>query len=110
MMARKSDLALGFLGLAGLLLLAAVLHAALAPEGAGAKASARLTAQLGLSDLTLFTEARYTRHPSQADLHTPFQDHPMSFDHFPTGSLIAPPASYGPTGGFAPAPQQERPQ
>jgi hypothetical protein len=39
----------------------------------------------------LFTEARYTRHPSQADLHSAFQDHPMAFEHFPTGSLIGPP-------------------
>jgi len=46
---------------------------------------------LELSDLCLFTDARYTRHPSMADLHTPFQDHPMSFEHFPSGSLITPP-------------------
>ena len=49
-----------------------------------------LSTQLGLSDLALFTEARYTRHPSMADLHTPFQDHPVSLDHFPSGSFIAP--------------------
>lgn len=51
-----------------------------------------LVSALGLSDLTLFTEARYTRHPSMADLHTPFQDHPTSLEHFPTGSMISPPA------------------
>jgi hypothetical protein len=45
---------------------------------------------LGLTDLCLFTEARYTRHPSQADLHSAFQDHPMSFEHFPSGSLTLP--------------------
>jgi hypothetical protein len=43
-----------------------------------------------LSDLALFTEARYTRHPSQADLHSAFQDHPLAFEHFPSGSLIPP--------------------
>jgi hypothetical protein len=43
---------------------------------------------LGLSDLCLFTEARYTRHPSMADLNTPFQDFPMSLEHFPSGSLM----------------------
>ena len=48
---------------------------------------------LELTDLCLFTEARYTRHLSQADRNTPFQDHPFSFDHFPTGSLVAPPQS-----------------
>jgi hypothetical protein len=53
----------------------------------------QLTTALGLSDLALMTEARYTRHPSQADTHAAFQDHPLAFDHFPTGSLIpAPPA------------------
>jgi hypothetical protein len=47
---------------------------------------------LGLTDLCLFTEARYTRHPSQADLGTPFQDHPMSLEHFPSGAIVpAPP-------------------
>lgn len=51
-----------------------------------------LVSELGLSDLALLTEARYTRHPSMADLHTAFQDHPVSLDHFPTGSLVAPPA------------------
>lgn len=45
---------------------------------------------LELTDLCLFTEARYTRHPTQADLHSPFQDHPMSMEHFPAGSLLLP--------------------
>jgi len=49
-----------------------------------------LAARLGLTDLALFTEARYTRHPSQADLHSAFQDHPLAFEHFPSGSLIVP--------------------
>jgi hypothetical protein len=47
---------------------------------------------LELTDLCLFTEARYTRHLSQADLHSAFQDHPMSLEHFPTGSIAGPPA------------------
>jgi hypothetical protein len=49
-----------------------------------------MAAQFGLTDLALFTEARYTRHPSQADLHSAFQDHPLAFEHFPSGSLIPP--------------------
>jgi hypothetical protein len=53
---------------------------------------AMLVGQLGLSDLALFTEARYTRNLSLADRHAAFQDHPMSFDHFPSGSLVLPPA------------------
>ncbi|MBZ0156722.1 MAG: hypothetical protein K8I29_11010 [Alphaproteobacteria bacterium] len=48
--------------------------------------------RLGLTDLCLFTEARYTRHITQADLNTPFQDHPLSLEHFPSGSLLLPPA------------------
>jgi hypothetical protein len=50
-----------------------------------------LAARLGLTDLCLFTEARYTRHPSQADLHGPFQDHPAGREHFPSGSVMPPP-------------------
>jgi hypothetical protein len=48
--------------------------------------------ELELTDLALFTEARYTRHLSQADLHSAFQDHPISLEHFPSGSLAGPPA------------------
>jgi hypothetical protein len=55
-------------------------------------ANRALVARLALTDLALFTEARYTRHPSQADLHSALQDHPGAFDHFPSGSLLAPPA------------------
>ena len=47
-------------------------------------------ARLGLVDLALFTEARYTRHPVQADLHSAFQDHPLALEHFPSGSLLPP--------------------
>ena len=48
---------------------------------------------LGLTDLCIVTEANYTRHLTQADLHTPFQDHPLSLEHFPSGSLFMPPDS-----------------
>ena len=54
---------------------------------------------LALTDLCLTTEARYTRHPSMADLHTPFQDHPLSLDHFPSGALMVPPPHLQPQGG-----------
>ncbi len=53
--------------------------------------TADLVKKLDLTDLALFTEARYTRHPSQADYHSAFQDHPLALEHFPTGSLIRPP-------------------
>ena len=50
-----------------------------------------LTARLNLSDLALWTEARYTRHPSQADLFSAFQDSPGAPEHFPAGSILSPP-------------------
>jgi hypothetical protein len=52
----------------------------------------QLVSSLQLTDLCLFTEASYTRHLSQADLHAPFQDHPAAFEHFLSGSLVLPPA------------------
>lgn len=79
------------LGAALLLFAATLLDAAWRGAG-GAPAQARqLVAALGLTDLALFTEARYTRHLSQADRHTAFQDHPLALDHFPSGSLVPPP-------------------
>jgi len=45
---------------------------------------------LELTDLCVFTEARYTRHLAMADFHSAFQDGPMSFEHFPSGSLFIP--------------------
>ncbi|MBW7902877.1 MAG: hypothetical protein H3C26_15450 [Rhodocyclaceae bacterium] len=53
--------------------------------------AAMLVAQFGLTDLALFTEARYTRHRAVADLHSAFQDHPFGLEHFPSGSLLPPP-------------------
>lgn len=50
----------------------------------------QMVKKLQLTDLCLFTEARYTRHLSQTDLFSAFQDHPMSFEHFPSGSLTLP--------------------
>jgi hypothetical protein len=54
---------------------------------------------LGLTDLCLFTEARYTRHPSMADRYTPFQDHPLALDHFPSGAIMAVPPHLRPQEG-----------
>jgi hypothetical protein len=50
-----------------------------------------LASSAQLTDPTLFTEARYARHASQADRHAAFQDHPMALEHFPAGSLMPPP-------------------
>ncbi len=46
---------------------------------------------LKLTDMALSTDARYTRHPTQADIFSSFQDYPGSPEHFPTGSIIPPP-------------------
>lgn len=59
-------------------------------QQAGLQEKARLVKTLQLTDLCLFTEARYTRHLSQADLNTAFQDHPVSLEHFPSGSFTQP--------------------
>ncbi len=54
-----------------------------------------LVAALAITDLSLSSEARYTRHVTQADLFSAFQDFPAAFEHFPTGSMIPPrPAGY----------------
>lgn len=50
----------------------------------------QLVGFLALTDLAIWTEARYTRHPSQTDFFTPFQDFPASLEHFPAGSIISP--------------------
>ncbi len=88
---RAADRAALVLGVLALAFAGCLADASLRVSTADSLASAQLVAQLRLTDLALFTEARYTRHPSQADLHSAFQDHPMAFEHFPTGSLIGPP-------------------
>ena len=80
--------------LAALLLVASVAdarHLRAARDGAQQQMRA-LAGALQLTDLCLFTEARYTRHPSLADRHTAFGDLPFGLDHFPSGSLLPPPA------------------
>lgn len=92
---RPSSLALAALGLALAGFALTFLDAVVGRERRGAPLAERaaLAAHLGLTDLALFTEARYSRHPSQADLHSAFQDHPLALEHFPSGSLLPPPAT-----------------
>jgi hypothetical protein len=68
-------------------------HASIRQEAdlKGIRDQIQIVQRLGLTDLCLFTEANYTRHLSQADIHAPFQDSPMSLEHFPSGSIVAPP-------------------
>ena len=81
------------IGCGVLLLMTMVLHAWQAPnhDQAGRALRRQLVRELHLTDLCLVTEARYTRHPAMADLHAPFQDHPLALEHFPSGALITPP-------------------
>ena len=100
---RHSTIYLVSIGAAGLLLLALLLvHPTLSAGRHEREAEERriLVKTLGLTDLCLFTEARYTRHLSQADLHSAFQDHPLAMEHFPSGSLVRPPGHL--TGGEVP--------
>jgi len=77
-------------GSLGLALLAMVVLAKLQePTTLAAMARKRQVVEtFGLTDLSLFTDARYTRHPSQTDLTTPFQDHPVSLERFPSGMVM----------------------
>ena len=90
---RKSDLFLLCLSLHVVLFLLLFTHASLEKKADLKFLTERIemVQRFGLTDLCLFTEASYTRHLSQADLHTPFQDHPMAFDYFPSGSFVMPP-------------------
>lgn len=89
---RDSTLYLGCLSVLVLLFGGMMLHARNIRQGAlpVLKAKARMVRELELSDLCIFTEASYTRHPSQTDLATPFQDSPGAFEHFPSGMLADP--------------------
>jgi hypothetical protein len=69
----------------------------------------RRVSELRLTDLCLFTEARYTRNPALADLHTAFQDHPGALEHFPSGTLVAPPPHLTSPHAWHPAPNPKHP-
>ncbi|GKY89548.1 hypothetical protein [Sinisalibacter aestuarii] len=94
---RRSTLVFALIGAGVAALAGEALHARLSrgAETARMAASATLVRRAGLTDLALFTEARYTRHPALADLHTPFQDNPMAFEHFPSGTFAPRPESFG---------------
>jgi hypothetical protein len=93
---RKSDVYLAILAICGLLLGLMFGHAAVLQHSGAVRIdrTAQVVRSLELTDLCLFTEARYTRHLSQADLHSAFQDYPMSLEHFPAGSIAGPPKGF----------------
>jgi hypothetical protein len=98
---RKSNFFLTYLTLNFLILLFLFAHAFFHETYAGPLLleNSELVKRLQLSDLCLSTEASYTRHLTQADLNTPFQDYPVCLEHFPSGSILMPPEmlkrSYG---------------
>jgi len=65
-------------------------------------ANRNLVRELGLTDLALSGGTTYTRHPSQADLFAPHNEHPAAIEHFPAGSVVQPPAAAGPAPPGAP--------
>ena len=90
---RKSD-GFGLFIATGMVLLAAILiqaHFGAQADLPLLRQKAAVARNLGLTDLCLSTEARYTRHLSQADRHAAFQPHPLAQDHFPSGSVLGPP-------------------
>jgi hypothetical protein len=90
---RKSNLFLIYLAINIILIFAMFAHASLEKRAdmGSLQEKVEMVKSLRLTDLCLFTEASYTRHLSQSDFHTPFQDSPMSLEHFPSGSIVMPP-------------------
>jgi len=90
---RKSD-GFGIFIVTGMLLLVAILiqaHFVARADLPLLRQKDAVVKNLGLTDQCLTTEARYTRHLSQADWHAAFQSHPLGLDHFPGGSVLGPP-------------------
>lgn len=89
---RKSNVALSLLSVVAIFLVMLFVHAKLERQRdrASLDRMISLVRKLELTDLCLFTEARYTRHLSQSDFFSAFQDHPGALEHFPAGSLAGP--------------------
>ena len=87
---RKSHVFLFYIGVNLLLLCLMFAHASFRQKSdlEALVKQREMVERLELTDLCLFTDARYTRHPSMADRNTPFQDYPMSLEHFPSGSIM----------------------
>lgn len=90
---RRSSYFLFYLAISLLLLIGMCVHASLRQRAGtvALKEKSEMVGKIEITDLCLFTEASYTRHLSQADLHTPFQDGPSSLEHFPSGAIVSPP-------------------
>jgi hypothetical protein len=93
MFTRKSDFFFLFIAVNLCAILLFFLHAVVTQGNSQTllDVNSEMVKKLKLTDLCLFTDARYTRNPSMADLNTPFQDHPSALEHFPSGTLSGPP-------------------
>lgn len=80
-----------FLCLLTLFFLGVRSEVAVARFESSARAFYEITSALKLTDISFSSDARYTRHPSQADIFSAFQDYPGSIEHFPSGSVTPPP-------------------
>jgi hypothetical protein len=91
--ARKSTVFVSAIALMAVLLCFAFVHAHARQRSDMPRllTNADMVRYFELTDLCLFTDAQYTRHPAVANRHTPFQDYPLSFEHFPSGALSGPP-------------------
>ena len=91
---RKSIIFISFTATMIVLIMIMMLHTRHSQRIAGPELmeQAGLVKTLRLTDLCLFTEARYTRHPAMADRFAAFQDHPTALEHFPSGSFVSPPS------------------
>ena len=91
--AARPALALGLLSalLAGAVGIAAASGARDPRLEAARQTNRDLVAELGLTDLAIWSGATYCRHPSQADRFAAWADHPMALEHFPAGSVVPPP-------------------
>jgi hypothetical protein len=91
---RPSIIFFAFLGVLAMVDSGLLLHRHVLETRTSAEAGMlRITvAGLGLTDLSLATEARYTRHPAICDTVVPFMDYPGALEHFPTGSFWAGPS------------------
>jgi hypothetical protein len=99
MLRQKSHVFLLFIAIQVVLLGVMFLHASIRREMDRTLLEQKRDAvgHLALTDICLFTDARYARHPSMADFATPFQDSPLSLDHFPSGSFMNVPPHLNPS-------------
>ena len=63
--------------------------------GLDREADRALVKALGLTDLALWSEPSYCRHPSQADLFAAHAIHPAALETYPPGSIVPPAGEEG---------------